>query len=127
MDFKVRLIDTDDPDLGLRTQLHFELKSINYKRFFYHFRLAKSTLDFKDNSQPLAVEILGRLPDLAIQYPQCIGNILKGAEACCSQMRDTLLIPTRSCFYMPGGPLRTTLIGHTGKDHTALDISDNYF
>ncbi|XP_033644515.1 NACHT domain- and WD repeat-containing protein 1-like [Asterias rubens] len=94
----------------LGKSLHTELKLLQDT-----IRLAKSTLDFKDNSQPLAVEILGRLPDLAIQYPQCIGNILKGAEACCSQMRDTLLIPTRSCFYMPGGPLRTTLIGHTGN------------
>ncbi|XP_038066823.1 NACHT domain- and WD repeat-containing protein 1-like [Patiria miniata] len=93
----------------LGRKLHTELKLLQDT-----IRLAKSTLDFQDNRQSLAVEILGRLSHLAKDYPQCIGRIVEGAGDRCNEMRETLLVPLRSCFYMPGGPLRTTLIGHSG-------------
>ncbi|XP_072174208.1 NACHT domain- and WD repeat-containing protein 1-like [Diadema setosum] len=78
-------------------------------------RLAKPTLEFKNNLQPLAVELLGRLSNFATQYPSLIGRLVSGCHQWCRESSQPYLVPQISCFPTPGGPLRTTLIGHAGN------------
>nr|XP_006821226.1 PREDICTED: NACHT and WD repeat domain-containing protein 1-like [Saccoglossus kowalevskii] len=88
-------------------------------------RLAKSTLEFTGGnkySRSLAVEMLGRLLHLKDKYPRCIGRLVRGAQNWADRLKHSILIPQRGCFPLPGGHLRTTLIGHQGE---ILDIAVN--
>ncbi|XP_077982688.1 NACHT domain- and WD repeat-containing protein 1-like [Glandiceps talaboti] len=77
-------------------------------------RLARPTLEYVGgvNYQCVSLEILGRLLQFTDKYPRCIGRLVRGAEDWCDRHRHSLLVPQRGCFPAPGGPLRTTLIGH---------------
>ncbi|XP_054751872.2 NACHT domain- and WD repeat-containing protein 1-like [Lytechinus pictus] len=87
-------------------------------------RLAKPTLEFKNNTQPVAIELLGRLSYFEGQYPDLIGRVIAGCRTWCQDTNKLLLIPQMSFFPTPGGPMRTTLIGHHG-DICDLSISDD--
>eukprot|EP00057_Strongylocentrotus_purpuratus_P015686 XP_011670160.1 PREDICTED: NACHT and WD repeat domain-containing protein 1 isoform X1 [Strongylocentrotus purpuratus] len=78
-------------------------------------RLAKPTLEFKNNTQPVAIELLGRLSYFEEQYPDVIGRVIAGCKTWCQDTNRLLLIPQMSFFPTPGGPMRTTLIGHLGN------------
>lgn len=78
-------------------------------------RLAKPTLEFKNNTQPVAIELLGRLSYFEEQYPDVIGRVLAGCKTWCQDTNRLLLIPQMSFFPTPGGPMRTTLVGHLGR------------
>ncbi len=79
------------------------------------YRLAKPTLDFEDNDQPVACELLGRLTHLEEQCQICIKPLLEGARHWYNGTSGLFLIPQRSGFPTPGEALRTTYTGHKSK------------
>ena len=92
-----------------------------------YFRLAKPTLDFENNDQPLACELLGRLSHLEQQHPMCIKPLVVGARQWYEGTSGLFLIPQRSCFPTPGEPLRTTYTGHRSKYKKAGDLLNKFF
>ncbi|XP_070559643.1 NACHT domain- and WD repeat-containing protein 1-like [Ptychodera flava] len=91
-------------------------------------RLARPTIEFaagsthKDVDKYLGLEFLGRLLQFVDKYPRCIGSLVNGTQDWCNRYRHSVLAPQRGCFPAPGGPLRTTLIGHRGD---ILDMAIN--
>ncbi|XP_072026817.1 NACHT domain- and WD repeat-containing protein 1-like [Amphiura filiformis] len=94
------------PDI-MGPELKYELEII-----LDTMRLAKPTLDFEDNDQPVACELLGRLTHLEEQHSMCIKPLVEGARQWYEGTSGLFLIPQRSCFPTPGEPLRTTYTGH---------------
>ncbi|PIK62788.1 putative NACHT and WD repeat domain-containing protein 1 isoform X 3 [Apostichopus japonicus] len=79
-------------------------------------RLAKPSMEFVGNETPLSIELLGRLGGVAENqdFSGCLQPLLEGARHSCNQSMQLQLIPLKVCFPRPGGPLRSTLVGHKG-------------
>lgn len=98
-----------------------ELPFITIPLFLWSFicRLAKPTIEFEGSLQTLSAEILGRLQGLAdtseTEFNECLKPLLMSAWEHCQNDPEPLLVPMRGSFPQPGGPLRTTLVGHAGE------------
>ena len=77
--------------------------------------LTLSAHRLKVQPKDLAGQILGRLNSINennFMYP-AVEQILKGALSWVDENEGCLLTPINSCLISPGGPLKTTLLGHS--------------
>ena len=84
-------------------------------------------MDYPHNDQSLAFEFLGRVCHLESKYPICIKPLIEGAIQWYDKTPGLYLVPQRSCFPLPGEPLRTTLTGHKSMYLQLLCFHISYF
>lgn len=75
--------------------------------------LTLSAHRLKVQPKDLAGQILGRLNSINENMHPAVEQILKGALSWVDKNEGCLLTPINNCLTSPGGPLKTTLLGHS--------------